>query len=318
MDKTAQSAATWESHATRDEGSTLLTIAMPTLNRGPVLVDTIRHLMALGPPADEILVLDQTRQHEEDIEEVLYAWERQGKIRWVRLSAPSITIAMNHGLIAASGEHILFLDDDIVPEPRLVAAHLEALSRSGVGLVAGRVVQPWEEGKLPSQTRFHFAQNRPAWIGEFMGGNFSIRRELALAIGGFDENFVHVGYRFEAEFAHRLRKEHYRIYFEPAACIHHLKATSGGTRTFGDHLRSYWPSHSVGAYYYHLRTWSGWPSLVALLSRFPRAIANRHHLQRPWWIPATAVAEFSGMIWALWLAVRGPRYISTRQKVEPK
>ena len=296
----------------------MLTIAIPTLHRGQVLVETLRHLMALEPPAAEILVLDQTPQHKEDIQNILSAWQRKGKIRWARLPVPSVTKAMNRGLIAANCENILFLDDDIIPEPGLVAAHLAALERDGVGLVAGRVIQPWAGGEILSQTGFHFGQSRAAWISEFMGGNFSIRREVALAVGGFDENFVRVGYRFEAEFAYRLRQNHYRIYFEPAACIHHLKATSGGTRTFGDHLRSYSPSHSVGAYYYHLRTWSGWPSLPALLSRFPRAIANRHHLRRPWWIPATAVAELSGMIWALFLALRGPRYLSTKRTVDHK
>jgi hypothetical protein len=82
---------------------------------------------------------------------------------------------------------------------------------------------------------------------------------------------------------------------------------------FGDHMRDYSPSHSVGAYYYHLRTWSGLPSLAALLSRLPRAIANRHHLRRPWWIPATTVAELTGMIWAIFLALRGPRYLNGDQ-----
>jgi len=36
-----------------------------------------------------------------------------------------------------------------------------------------------------------------------MGGNFSVKRDLALRLGGFDENFVHVAYRFEAEFCDR-------------------------------------------------------------------------------------------------------------------
>jgi GT2 family glycosyltransferase len=294
----------------------MLTIVIPTLNRGSVLVETLRQLMALEPPASEILVLDQTPQHKQDVQDALSAWRREGKIRWIQLSSPSATRAMNQGLVAANCENILFLDDDIIPEPSLITAHLAALNRDGVGLVAGRVIQPWEEDRILSQTGFHFAQDRSAWISEFMGGNFSIRRALALAVGGFDENFVRVAYHFEAEFAYRLQQRHHRIYFEPAACVHHLKVPSGGTRTFGDHLRSFWPSHSVGAYYYHLRTWSGWPSLAALLSRFPRAIVNRHHLRRPWWIPATTVAELSGMIWALCLAVRGPRYASTKQTVE--
>ena len=60
-----------------------------------------------------------------------------------------------------------------------------------------------------------------------MGGNFSINRRAALKIGGFDENFVRVAYKFEAEHAYRWRKSGHRVYFEPNACIHHLKAAAG-------------------------------------------------------------------------------------------
>ena len=145
-----------------------------------------------------------------------------------------------------------------------------------------------------------------------MGGNFTVRRDIALKLGGFDEQFVRVAYNFEAEFAYRLNRAGYRIFYEPAACVHHLKASGGGTRTFGDHLRSYRPNHAVGAYYFILRTWSGWQSLLRFLGRPLRAIATQHHLRRPWWIPATLIAEFSGMAWALLLALRGPRYLSSR------
>ena len=100
-----------------------------------------------------------------------------------------------------------------------------------------------------------------------MGGNFTVRREIALKLGGFDEQFVSVAYNFESEFAYRLCKAGHRIFYEPAASVHHLRSSEGGTRTFGDHLRSFRPNHAVGAYYFILRTWSGWQSLVRFLSR---------------------------------------------------
>jgi hypothetical protein len=65
----------------------------------------------------------------------------------------------------------------------------------------------------------------------------------------------------------------------------------------------------VGAYYCILRTWSGWRSLASFLTRPLRAVRTRHHLCRPWWIVVSLVAELSGMVWAIGLAVQGPRYI---------
>ena len=58
--------------------------------------------------------------------------------------------------------------------------------------------------------------------------------------------------------------------------------------------------------------------MAQFLGRPLRAISTRHHLRRPWGIPATLIAEFAGMVWALALAIRGPRYVSlTAGKAEP-
>lgn len=293
----------------------MLTIAVPTYNREAVLLETLRHLMSQAPAPAEIIVVDQTAMHEPETSRQLAAWHAVGAITWIRRAEPSIAQAMNLALLQARHDIVLFLDDDIVPEPGLVAAHLAAHASGEARLIAGRIIQPWQEGQVYSGAEpFHFAQTKPAWIAEFMGGNFSLDRRLALELGGFDENFVRVAYRFEAELAYRWIRSGRWIYFEPAACIHHLKVKAGGTRAYGEHLTSHKPDHSVGAYYYMLRTWSGPGRLGSFLGRPFRAVINRHHLRAPWWIPTTLVAELSGMIWALMLAMRGPKYAVGERK----
>lgn len=285
-----------------------VSVVIPTYRREGVLLESLAYLLALDPAAAEILVVDQTERHDPETEKQLQAMQERDQIRWIRLNAPSIPHAMNQGLLQARHRLVLFLDDDIRPEAGLIAAHFSAHGAYPGTLVAGRVIQPWEEGlDLPADEPFRFAGVRAAWIEEFMGGNFSIERTSALALGGFDENFVRVAYRFEAEFAHRSRKSGLRIRFEPGACLHHLKA-EGGTRTFGDHLTTWKPDHAVGAYYHALKTRDGVGWLREFVARPLRAIATRHHLHRPWWIPITWLAEFCGMVWAIKLALAGPRY----------
>jgi hypothetical protein len=82
---------------------------------------------------------------------------------------------------------------------------------------------------------------------------------------------------------------------------------AGGTRTFGDHLVTWRPDHSVGAYYWALRTRH--PREFFL--RPARSVATRFHLRQPWRIPATLAAELGGMLWAVRLHVRGPRLVRT-------
>jgi GT2 family glycosyltransferase len=284
-----------------------VSVVIPTYRRERVLLDSIEALLALERPPAQVVVVDQTRRHEAATAERLARLHDDGRIEWARLSAPSIPRAMNHGARRATSPIVLFLDDDIVPASALVSAHARAHARGDGDLVAGRVLQPWDvDGATPDLDRNPFASTVAHGRRDFMGGNFSMRRERFLELGGIDENFVRVAYRFEAEFAHRLLARGGTIRFEPEAEIRHLKATSGGTRSYGEHLRTALPSHSVGEYYYLLRSRAAgrWRRL---LLRPLRAVCTRAHARRPWWIPVTLVAEELGFAWAVLLALRGPR-----------
>lgn len=284
-----------------------MTVAIPTYRREIVLIETLQYLLSLSQLAAEILVLDQTEQHEPATATALQNMATCGQIRWIQLAEPSIPKAMNQGLLLATQAVVLFVDDDIKPEPGLLFAHLAAHSVHGDVIVAGRVIQPWHEGvHFSVGDTVHLAGLEQGWINEFIGCNFSVQRSSALALGGFDENFIRVAYRYEAEFAHRFCASGGRIWFEPTACLHHLKDASGGTRTYGEHLTTWRPDHAVGAYYFALRT-GAWREL---LTRPLRSVMTRFHLRRPWWIVGTLWAEVRGLVWALRLRASGPRYVT--------
>lgn len=282
-------------------------IVIPTYQRGTIVLDSVRALLALATPPSEILLIDQTAQHPADIQVELQALHDAGQVRWVRLPEPSIPHAMNVGLQSAKSDIVLFLDDDIVPDQNLVAMHVAAQQQAL--LVAGMVLQPGEQAEIlePGES-FRFTSDAVADISEFMGGNFSVRRDVAIALGGFDENFTGAAYRFEAEFAWRFRNAHGLICYEPRAIIHHLAVPTGGTRAHGHHLRTLRPTHSVGAYYFWLRTrQAGW--WRDMFWRPFRSIRTRHHMRHPWWIPLTLLAELRGFLAALALVRRGPRLL---------
>lgn len=288
-----------------------VSVVIPTYQRERVLVETIDHLLRLEVSPAEILIVDQTERHEPGTYRELAGLEREGRIRWLRLSDPSVTHAMNVGLDKARNDIVLFLDDDIIPGAELIAAHARAQAQEACNIVAGQVLQPGEEPSAEAATdaQFRFCSVRRRHISELMGGNFSIKRRVALELGGFDENFVHVAYRFEAEFASRALAAGEKILFEPEASIRHLKASTGGTRAYGEHLTTIKPSHSVGEYYYLLRSKATSRRALKILARPLRAIRTRHHLAHPWRIPGTLVAETWGFLWAVALAARGPRLI---------
>ncbi len=300
-----------------------VTVVIPTCDRGPLLLDTLGQLRALAHPALEILVVDQTRQPTPEVSAALEALQRGGGVRWLRRARRSIPAAMNHGVREARGEVVLFIDDDVRIPGELVAAHAHAHAADDADIVAGQVIQPWQQplpadepgdppGAEGDPDAFRFHASRAQVVRRFMAGNVSIRRAALVALGGFDENFVGAAYRFEADLAERACARGQRIRFEPAARVDHLKAPAGGTRSFGHHLRTVGPWHSAGRWYYlllHPRT----PGVVRrTAAEALRALAAREHLRRPWWIPVTAVAEVAGLALAALARARGPRHTLAR------
>ena len=284
----------------------MLSVAIPTYERGAVLCDTIEQLLRLDPAPGEIVIVDQTPRHPAEVAERLGAWEASGAIRVIRLAQPSIPKAMNAALANAAGSHVLFLDDDIVASPQLVAAHLHAHEQPGVWAVVGQVLQPGERPAhfderelrrgIVRDLEFRFTHDEACDVQNVMAGNLSVDRARALSIGGFDEKFVGVAYRFESDFALRVVAAGGRIRYEPAASIRHLKAPGGGVRAYGDHRTSASPMHSVGDYYFALRHVPAFGRYV--LTRMRRNTLTRFHLRHPWTIPAKVVGEMRGLLLA--------------------
>ncbi len=283
-----------------------LTIAIPTYKRGAILVETIERLLDLAPRAAAIVIVDQTLEHPSEVDARLRSWAGDGAIRWLRLDAPSIPRAMNDALIEAKTPVVLFLDDDIVPDPRLVAAHQEAQKDDALWAVAGQVLQP---GQKPEDMEggddldFHFNSTRARLITNVMAGNLSVKRERALAIGGFDENFTGAAYRFETDFAMRIAAAGGKIRFEPAASIRHLQLSSGGLRSFGDHRSAATPSHTAGDYYFALHHIDRFWSYAA--RRFAKNVLTRYHASHPWTIPTKIAGEVRGLMLAKRLFRKG-------------
>src|SRR5205814_2124334 len=127
-----------------------------------------------------------TTDHTQQTETLLTTWDEGGQIRWLRLTEPSIPGAMNQGLLEARQDIVLFLDDDIIPFANLVSEHAKAHDDPN-RLVAGRVLQPWDGDIISaSWSAKQFSSTEAREIDGFMGGNFSLRKNDAIEIGGFD------------------------------------------------------------------------------------------------------------------------------------
>lgn len=289
----------------------MLTIAIPTLNRGEIVVNTVESLLALRPAPSAIIVADQTPRHPDPVERRLREWNGAATIAWLRLAEPSIPAAMNEALRRATTEIVLFLDDDVVPAPELLHAHLEAHRDPSIWAVAGQVLQPGEapadHPPAANDLEFRFNGTAACLVTNVMAGNLSVKRAEALRLGGFDENFIGAAYRFETDFAARLCRAGGKILFQPRASLRHLKLGTGGLRTYGDHMTAASPLHSVGDYYY--AAWHVPRFWEYALRRLCRNVLTRYHARHPWTIPAKLIGEFRGLLLARRLYRRGRRLL---------
>jgi len=289
----------------------MITVAIPTYNRGAIVAETVRRLFELDPPPEAIILVDQSAEENQ----ALSRWHRQGRIRLIRLDKPSIPHAMNVALLAATTPVVLYVDDDVEPAAGLIAAHERAHGDESIWAVVGQILQPGETPQHHEQSEddleFHFNHDSGCFVANVMAGNLSVKREHAIDAGGFDENYVGVAYRFETDFALRLIAAGGKVWFSPEAGLRHLKLASGGLRSYGDHRSSPSPAHSAGDYYFaiHHRP----PLARYALRRLRRNVVTRYHVTHPWAIPTKLIGELRGWMLARRLARGGRRLIARNE-----
>lgn len=101
-----------------------------------------------------------------------------------------LATARNTGIMAAQGWVVLFIDDDVLADRRLLAEHLRSHFKHKMCVVNGWVnhVQTPER---PRKRRFTMADISTSF---FWTSNVSVKREHLLAVGLFDEQFKEYGW----------------------------------------------------------------------------------------------------------------------------
>jgi GT2 family glycosyltransferase len=272
---------------------------IPTLERGEVLCDTVRMLFAQTHPADEIIVVDQTLVHSAAACRNLSRWAADGSIIWLRQREPNASSARNLAAREATGDVLLFLDDDIRIGPDLLANYARILQRTNAAGVSGPVlegqknmVETLNPKAFTSELGWllHFRKNyaRACETSFMMSGNVAIRRELFLALGGMDENYERGAHREESDFAMRFRQAGYRFRYDPRCAIYHLgpaEVPGGGARAsvHGKDFRYF--HHCVGDWYFNLKFSTARTAFPLLMGSLRHFVFTRQTIARPWRFP---------------------------------
>jgi len=181
----------------------ILSVVIPTRDKRLLLERTVAALRAqdLGGRAWEVVVVNDGSTDDTAVALARLAAETGPPVRVV--TPPSNVgraAARNLGWRQAAGQWVLFLDDDILAPPGLLAAHLAVLAEDPRRGTIGPAVT---DAAIADAPHFHYLDSRG--VAKLAGGaaparyfvtqNAAVPRVALAAVGGFDEGFS--GYGFE-------------------------------------------------------------------------------------------------------------------------
>ena len=189
-------------------------IVVPTYQRRDVLVQSMGSLVRLETPwpVELIVVVDGST---DGSAEAARAVDAPFPVTVVEQPNAGAAAARNRGAASARGQYLLFLDDDMAADSRLLVEH-DAVLSAGADAAVGHIplhpdsprtlltsgVDRWVRLRHQRLTR---TEGQLA-LADLLTGQLSVPADLFRAAGGFDEDF-NVGGSFGAEdtdFLHRL------------------------------------------------------------------------------------------------------------------
>lgn len=206
----------------------LVSVVVPTHNRKEMLREMLESLESQTLPSSdfEVIVIDDGGT--DGTVEMIEGLEASYGLRGIAQPQSGPSRARNHGAEQAAGKMVIFMDDDMLPEPGMFAAHTNTLKSDPANVVLGRLM-PWGKGARGGWNRWeervyakHYAavesNKRPPSGRRLYSGNFSIWRDRFISAGGFDESLKRGE---DVELGFRLERGGARFHFSADAAAYH-------------------------------------------------------------------------------------------------
>ncbi len=159
----------------------------------------------------------------------------------IRVEDPGASLARNRGILACTGSHIAFLDDDAVAAPDWLERILQVLTESShpPAVIGGRVLPRWEAplpGWWPRQLRGVLSIIEFEGSGEYRTAalprtlepysvNMVVNRAAVIAVGSFDAQLGRVGTRLlsdeDVHLAWKLQDAGYSARYDSRIVVYH-------------------------------------------------------------------------------------------------
>jgi glycosyltransferase involved in cell wall biosynthesis len=200
-----------------------LSVVTPTFNRLQRLGKVLAAFERQTIPADRFEVVVVNDGSSDGTEAWLAQYRAPFRLRCITTKNGGPARARNTGIEAATGELIVFVDDDVEPSTVLLEEHVRSHRDDGNLVVMGplqslpRYAQPWVAWEQANLEKQYQAMARGEWepsFRQFWTGNASVAKRHLLAAGLFDPSYLRAE---DIELGIRLRDLGMRFRFNDKA-----------------------------------------------------------------------------------------------------
>ncbi|MBV8366775.1 MAG: glycosyltransferase family 2 protein [Candidatus Eremiobacteraeota bacterium] len=197
----------------------LITVQLCTYNRRALLGRVMSALFAqtLDPQDYEIVLVDDGST-DGTYEDVIAALHPTCALTVVRQANAGLAAGRNAGIARARGDLIMFMDDDVLATPGLLAAHLRCHRTNPRAICRGGVINVESFDELPP-ARYSWRNYSGAY---FWTTNVSVPLALLKEAGCFDERFREYGWE-DLDVGLRLRHMGVPSILAKDALVYHYK-----------------------------------------------------------------------------------------------
>lgn len=217
----------------------MISVVIPTYNRLDSLKRVLDALEGQVYPLEKFEVVVVSDGSGDGTHEYLQNAQTPYRLKPLVQTNQGPAAARNYGVAQATGDLILFIDDDVVPDPHLIREHARLHHQHAEDVVViGPMLTPldtklapwvqWSQDRLAEQYEAMVTGQWQPTARQFYTGNTSLPRQLIVESGGFDSNFLRAE---DVELAYRLAERGTRFLFNPQAKGYHYEE-----RTFASWL----------------------------------------------------------------------------------
>jgi glycosyltransferase involved in cell wall biosynthesis len=261
-----------------------VSVIIPTYNRNEVLCRTLSNVLLYKHQYLELIVIDQSKDHDHETTRFLDDLINNKNIKYIFVDYPNLPNARNVGIKSASGDIVIFFDDDVEINNNTIPFHCSGFSQPGIGCVIGKVFvrNLNHTGNMVLENNsglkkyikffiFFILRNSASYVGRLgvltnfsgnkklsadtcIGCNMSFRKDVFKVIGYFDLNFTGNAVREDADIGIRLHRSKHKIVYIPQASAIHFMHNTGGTRTCIN--EAYWNIFFKNQCYFYIKNFN--------------------------------------------------------------